>query len=39
MAAADRELGYAGVKAYTVVAGKAVFVVSLFDLAPASSPP
>jgi ornithine cyclodeaminase/alanine dehydrogenase-like protein (mu-crystallin family) len=33
MYAVDRELGYAGVKAYTVVAGKAAFVVSLFDLA------
>ncbi len=32
MYAVDRELGYAGVKAYTVVAGKAVFAVSLFDL-------
>jgi ornithine cyclodeaminase/alanine dehydrogenase-like protein (mu-crystallin family) len=32
MSAVDRELGYAGVKAYTVVAGKAVFAVSLFDL-------
>ena len=38
MYAVDRELGYAGVKAYTVVAGKAVFAVSLFDLAPVSSP-
>ena len=28
MSAVDRELGYAGVKAYTVVAGKAVFAVS-----------
>jgi ornithine cyclodeaminase/alanine dehydrogenase len=33
MSAADRELGYAGVKAYTAVGGKAVFVVSLFDAA------
>jgi alanine dehydrogenase len=32
MYAVDRELGYAGVKAYTVTAGRAVFVVSLFDL-------
>jgi alanine dehydrogenase len=32
MSAADRELGYAGVKAYTVVAGKAAFVVCLFEL-------
>ncbi len=32
MSAVDRELGYAGVKAYTVVAGQAVFAVSLFDL-------
>jgi ornithine cyclodeaminase/alanine dehydrogenase-like protein (mu-crystallin family) len=32
MYAVDRELGYAGVKAYTVVAGRAVFAVSLFDL-------
>ena len=32
MSAVDRDLGYAGVKAYTVVAGKAVFAVSLFDL-------
>jgi alanine dehydrogenase len=32
MYATDRELGYAGVKAYTVVAGKAVFAVLLFDL-------
>jgi alanine dehydrogenase len=31
MFAVDRELGYAGVKAYTAVAGKAVFAVSLFD--------
>ena len=33
MSAVDPELGYAGVKAYAVVEGKAVFVVSLFDLA------
>ena len=33
MSAADRELGYAGVKAYTAVGGKAVFAVSLFDAA------
>jgi alanine dehydrogenase len=32
MSAVDPELGYAGVKAYTAVAGRAVFVVSLFDL-------
>jgi ornithine cyclodeaminase/alanine dehydrogenase len=32
MFAADSELGYAGVKAYTVAAGKAAFAVSLFDL-------
>jgi alanine dehydrogenase len=32
MYAVDRELGYAGVKAYTAVAGQAVFTVSLFDL-------
>ena len=31
MYAVDRELGYAGVKAYTVAAGRAVFAVSLFD--------
>jgi alanine dehydrogenase len=31
MSAVDRELGYAGVKAYTAVPGKAVFGVSLFD--------
>ena len=29
--AVDRGLGYAGVKAYTAVAGKATFAVSLFD--------
>lgn len=33
MAAVDRELGFAGVKAYTAVEGRAAFVVSLFDLA------
>ena len=33
MSAVDPELGYAGVKAYAVVEGKAVFAVSLFDLA------
>ena len=33
MAATDRELGYAGLKAYTVVEGKLAFVVCLFDLA------
>jgi alanine dehydrogenase len=32
MSAADRELGFAGIKAYTVAAGKAAFVMSLFDL-------
>ena len=32
MSAVDRELGYAGVKAYTAVAGAAVFAVSLFDI-------
>ena len=32
MAATDPALGYAGVKSYTVVEGKAVFVVCLFDL-------
>jgi alanine dehydrogenase len=31
MFAVDRELGYAGVKAYTAVPGRAVFAVSLFD--------
>jgi ornithine cyclodeaminase/alanine dehydrogenase len=31
MSAADRELGYAGVKAYTAVPGRAVFAVTLFD--------
>ena len=33
MFAVDRELGYAGVKSYVVAAGKASFVVTLFDLA------
>jgi alanine dehydrogenase len=33
MSAVDRELGYAGVKSYIVAAGKATFVVTLFDLA------
>lgn len=33
MSAVDRELGYAGVKSYVVAAGKASFVVTLFDLA------
>jgi alanine dehydrogenase len=33
MYAVDSELGYAGVKAYTVVAGQAVFAVLLFDTA------
>jgi ornithine cyclodeaminase/alanine dehydrogenase-like protein (mu-crystallin family) len=32
MSAVDRELGYAGLKAYTVVAGEASFVVCLFEL-------
>jgi alanine dehydrogenase len=32
MSAVDPELGYAGVKAYTATAGKAVFAVTLFDL-------
>jgi ornithine cyclodeaminase/alanine dehydrogenase-like protein (mu-crystallin family) len=32
MSAVDRELGYAGVKSYTAVAGKLAFVVCLFDL-------
>ena len=32
MSAVDPELGYAGVKAYTIVEGRAVFAVSLFDL-------
>ena len=32
MAAVDRELGYAGLKSYTVVSGKAAFVVCLFEL-------
>ncbi len=32
MAAADPELGYAGLKSYTVVDGKAAFVVCLFEL-------
>jgi ornithine cyclodeaminase/alanine dehydrogenase-like protein (mu-crystallin family) len=31
MSAADSELGYAGVKAYTVAAGRAAFAVLLFD--------
>lgn len=33
MSAVDRELGYAGVKSYVVAAGRASFVVTLFDLA------
>lgn len=33
LSAVDRELGYAGVKSYVVAAGKATFVVTLFDLA------
>jgi ornithine cyclodeaminase/alanine dehydrogenase-like protein (mu-crystallin family) len=33
MSAADRELGYAGVKCYAAVAGAARFVVCLFELA------
>ena len=36
MAAADRGLGVAGLKSYTVVDGKAQFVVCLFDLAEGS---
>ena len=32
MHAVDRELGYAGVKAYAVVAGRAAFAVLLFEL-------
>ena len=32
MSAVDRELGYAGLKAYTAIAGKASFVVCLFEL-------
>jgi alanine dehydrogenase len=32
MSAVDRELGYAGVKTYTAMAGKAVFVACLFEL-------
>ncbi len=32
MAAADRGLGYAGLKSYTVVGGKLAFVVCLFEL-------
>ncbi len=32
MAAADRELGYAGLKSYTVHAGRLAFVVCLFSL-------
>ena len=32
MSVVDRELGYAGVKAYTAMAGRAAFVVSLFEL-------
>ena len=35
MSAVDRELGYAGVKSYIVAAGRATFVVTLFDLATA----
>lgn len=33
LSAVDRELGYAGVKSYVVAAGRATFVVTLFDLA------
>jgi len=33
MYAVDRELGYAGVKAYTAAAGRATFALLLFDLA------
>jgi ornithine cyclodeaminase/alanine dehydrogenase len=36
MAAADRELGFAGHKSYTVVGGRAAFVVCLFSLADGS---
>src|SRR5688572_8641565 len=36
MAAADRGLGVAGLKSYTVVEGKLAFVVCLFDLADGS---
>ena len=36
MAATDTELGYAGLKSYTVVGGKAAFVVCLFSLADGS---
>ena len=32
MSAVDRELGYAGLKAYTVVGGKPAFAVCLFEL-------
>jgi alanine dehydrogenase len=32
MSAVDRELGYAGVKTYTAMPGKAVFVACLFEL-------
>ena len=32
MAAADRELGYAGLKAYSVVEGKLAFVVCIFEV-------
>ena len=32
MSAVDPELGFAGAKAYTAIAGKAVFAVTLFDL-------
>src|SRR5262245_21306165 len=32
MSATDRGLGYAGLKAYTAVAGRAAFVVCLFEL-------
>ncbi|MBA2614577.1 MAG: ornithine cyclodeaminase family protein, partial [Actinobacteria bacterium] len=32
MAATDAELGYAGLKSYTVVEGKLAFVVCLFEL-------
>ena len=39
MAAVDRELGYAGLKSYTVVGGKAAFVVCLFELESGSSRP
>lgn len=36
MAAADRELGFAGLKSYTIVEGRLAFVVCLFSLADGS---